>query len=243
MDDADGTAGLLSLQFAGLTRGLLAAGSVAEVLRRVVDAALRVVPAADVVSVTLRDPDGGFHTPVATDPVADQLDELQYEFGEGPCVEAAKPEGPAYALSDHLAAEPRWPRFGAAAAEHGFGSVFAVALLPDDRPATLTGALNVYSYGGGLTAADLDAALLLATHASLALAATRAVDFADLKVAQLSRAIETRDIIGQAKGILMQRRGIDADAAYAVLRDTSQRLNIKLFEIAETLATRREELG
>jgi len=241
MDDAEVSAGMLAVQFAGLTRALVAAGSVAEVLRRVVAAAKEVIPAADMVSVTLRGPDGSFHTPVETDPVAVQLDELQYALGEGPCVDAADPEGPAYTLSDHMADEPRWPRFGRAAAERGYGSMFAVALLTDNRP--VSGALNVYSGGrGALTPTDIDTGLLLATHASLALAHTQAVEVADLRAAQLTRAIETRDVIGQAKGILMQRRGIDADEAYEVLRRTSQQLNVKLFEIAEALARRGREL-
>jgi AmiR/NasT family two-component response regulator len=68
------------------------------------------------------------------------------------------------------------------------------------------------------------------------------VRVADLRAAQPTRAIETRDVIGQAKGILMQHRGIDADEAYEVLRRTSQQLNVKLFEIAEALAGKHKEL-
>ena len=240
-DGVDAGTRLLAVQFAGMTRALLAAENVADVLQRVVTTAREVIPAADMVSVTLRSEDGRYHTPVETDPVAEQLDKVQYRLGEGPCVDAARPDGPAYTFSDHMADEPRWPRFGKAAAERGYGSMFAVALMTETHP--MSGALNVYSRGrGGLTAADIDTGLLLATHASLALAVTQATNAAELRAAQLTRAIETRDVIGQAKGILMQRRGISADEAYEVLRRSSQQLNVKLFEIAETLAARSGEL-
>lgn len=84
--------------------------------------------------------------------------------------------------------------------------------------------------------------LLLATHASLALAATHASTRGQMMEANLRRAVDSRDVIGQAKGILMASRDIDAGAAFDILRRTSQELNIKLSDIAETLATRHHEL-
>jgi AmiR/NasT family two-component response regulator len=69
------------------------------------------------------------------------------------------------------------------------------------------------------------------------------VRLADLRETQLRKALETRDVIGQAKGILMQRRGITAEEAFDLLRRTSQDLNIRLAELASTLATRHTELG
>jgi AmiR/NasT family two-component response regulator len=64
----------------------------------------------------------------------------------------------------------------------------------------------------------------------------------DAVAENLRRAIDSRDVIGQAKGILMQRRGIGADEAFVLLRRTSQQLNVKLAELARTLATRHTEL-
>ncbi|HEY0805910.1 MAG TPA: GAF and ANTAR domain-containing protein, partial [Pseudonocardiaceae bacterium] len=142
-----------------------------------------------------------------------------------------------------LAVAPEWPRFGPAAAALGMRSVLAVALLPDARPPQLTGALNLYSRErDGLTEGDRDIALLLATHGSLALATTQALTAAELHAAQLRAAIDSRDIIGQAKGILMHRRGISADEAFDLLRRTSQSMNVKLADLARTLATRHLEL-
>lgn len=231
-------AGPLALQFVVLTRALLDSGSVAAVLERVVFAARDIVPGADLVSVTLRSEDGVFHTPVETEQVASDLDQLQYRFGEGACVEAAKATGPAMAVSDDLATDPRWPRFGPAAAELGFRSLVSTALLPDAQVPRPSGALNVYSrHPHGIQPADRDVLLLLATHASLALATTQAVTRGELHAEQLRRALDSRDAIGQAKGILMARRGIGSEEAFDLLRRTSQEVNVKLRDLAETVTT------
>ncbi len=243
-DDERFGLGPLARQVAHLTRLLLDAGTVGAALQRVVEVAHAVIPGADLVSITLRGPDGVFRTPVQTDPVAGEIDRLQYRFDEGPCVDAARHPGPAVATSDDLASDGQWPLFGPAAARHGYSSVVATALLPDSRPPALTGALNIFARAPrAFDASTRDTALLLATHASLALALTQAADVAALQVEHLRRAVESRDVIGQAKGILMQRRGIGADDAYDVLRRSSQQLNVKLTDLAAVLVDRRGELG
>ncbi|MEV1290864.1 GAF and ANTAR domain-containing protein [Pseudonocardia sp. NPDC049635] len=242
-EDGLAEAGPLARQFTALTGELLASGTVGDVLARVVAAARRVIPAADLVSVTLRDGDGRFHTPVQTGPAASDIDAEQYRSGRGPCVEAARPDGPALAHSDDLRSEERWPEFARAAVRHGYLSVLASSLVPDAAPPRLPGALNVYGRGTDAFApADRDRLLLLSTHASLALATCTAVSAAELQEAQLRQAIASRDVIGQAKGILMARRGLTAEAAFDVLRRTSQDLNVKLVELAGTLAARPSAL-
>jgi GAF domain-containing protein len=235
--------GPLAQQFATLTYSLLDATTAGEVLQQIVEATSRVVPGADLVSVTLRSRDGKFHTPVETDPVAIELDELQYDLVEGPCLDVADPAGPAVAAAPDLAVASSWPRFGPAAAERGLGAVLSTALLPEIQSPRLSGALNIYSRRPhGLDETDQAIALLLATHASLALAHTEAVDIATLQAEQLRRAIDSRDVIGQAKGILMARRGLTADEAFDLLRRSSQHLNVKLVELAEIVAGRHDEL-
>ncbi|MFG1644271.1 GAF and ANTAR domain-containing protein [Amycolatopsis sp. NPDC049252] len=235
--------GPLAGQFAALTARLLDAVTVGEVLEQVVAAAREVIPGADLVSVTLRSPDGTFFTPVETDPVATQLDQVQYETGEGPCLEASREDGPGHIRSKDIASEPAWPRFGPRAAEHGYTAVLSTALQPFDVPPRQGGALNVYARRGeAFDERARDAALLLATHASLALAGVTARTRAGLQAENLRRAVDSRDVIGQAKGILMQRRGIDADEAFDLLRRTSQELNVKLAELAGTLAARHREI-
>jgi AmiR/NasT family two-component response regulator len=103
--------------------------------------------------------------------------------------------------------------------------------------------LNFYSWQGrAFDDTDRDVAVLLATHASLALAGTYAVTTAELREEQLQKAIDSRDVIGQAKGILMARRGITSDEAFDILRKTSQELNVKLVDLAQTLTTRHRDL-
>ena len=233
----------LARQLAELTHTLLGTTSVATALDRIVLATRTAIPGADLVSVTLRGPDGHYYTPAETDPIADELDKIQYELREGPCVDAARIPGPAVAVSDDLSDEALWPKFGRAAAERGYHSIVATALLPDSRPPQLVGALNVYSRRRfGLTATDRDVSLILASHGSLALANVQANNTAALQAAHLRKAIESRDIIGQAKGILMNRRGVGADEAFAILRRVSQDLNVKLADLARTVTERHAEL-
>jgi anti-anti-sigma factor len=226
-----------------LTRELLGATTVGAALHRIVEAARVVVSGADLVSVTLRAPDGTLHTPTHTHELGAELDQVQYAARQGPCYDAAVPDGPAYAASHDLAAETRWPEFSAAATRGGYRAVLSTELIPAAGPDQPSGALNIYSARPhGITEADRHTALLLATHASLALAAARASEVADLHQRQLRRAVDSRDIIGQAKGILMNRQGITADEAFDLLRRTSQQLNIKVVDLARTLATHHGEL-
>ena len=243
-DDGRGTVGMgpAAAEFAALAHRLLAATTVYEVLDHVVSAGLAVVEGADMVSVTVRGPDGRFHTPVDSSPLAVELDELQYRFDEGPCVEAARTPGPDVVTSADLGSGGEFPTWGPAAADAGVRSVLAVGLFPaGDEPRTA--ALNFYSFSaGGLDKSDRDVAIVLAAHASIALAATRASTAKDIKVAHLEAALRSRDVIGQAKGILMERRGIGEQEAFDVLRMASQSLNVKLATVAETLAARRADI-
>lgn len=240
--NSDDALGPLAEQFVSLGRSLVGStdGGVGAVLERIVTAAQEIT-GADVVSVTLREGDG-FTTPVETDPVASKADAVQYDTGEGPCVEATTEDGLGYFACADLGRESRWPRFGPAAAELGLHAVFATGLFPrDDNPRL--GALNYYSRRvGGLDHVDRDQALIFAVHAAIVLRDARALEAAELRAAQLQDAVRSRDVIGQAKGILMERRGLSADEAFDTLRRTSQELNIKLRDLAATLASRRADL-
>jgi ANTAR domain len=233
------------LELGELTHVLLTSSATIDgVLKRVVYAARLIVPGADVVSVTLRRGDGDYYTPVETDEIALKLDKLQYEFGEGPCVDAADPDGPAYAQSGDLANETKWPTFGAKVAEHGYFSILSTALLTRPDPASFTGALNIYSRDhGALDDHARDVAFLLATFASLAIKAAKDQDETDralteirTEVANLHKALETRNVIGQATGILMARRNLSADEAFEVLARASQNHNVKLAQLAKLVS-------
>jgi hypothetical protein len=240
--DIAAATGPLAGEFVRLAQALAVESTVQGVLRQVVEVARRAVPGADLVSITLRSP-AGFTTPVETDPLATRLDELQYRLDEGPCVHATRTAGLGLSFSADLGRHGEYPRFGRAAAALGVHSVLAVGLFPHGGDAPRMGALNVYSREvGGLDELDRDIALVLAAHAATALAATTACTATELQAAQLREALSSRDVIGQAKGILMERRRISADEAFDVLRAASQALNVKLTKVAATLVERRAEL-
>jgi transcriptional regulator with GAF, ATPase, and Fis domain len=224
-----------------LTRLLLDAETVDAVLRRVVTTARYAIPGADLVSITLLHDDGTLETPTGTASEAVELDQAQYRARNGPCVDAADPDGPAYALSNDLAGETRWPAFAASATAHGYGSVLSSALLTGDEPLPFTGALNVYSVRRvAFDDSARDIAFVLAAHASLALALASTRETLARKesaAANLRQALAGRTVIGQATGILMARRGLTAEEAFGVLSRTSQNNNIKLSRLAALLAS------
>lgn len=158
-----------------------------------------------------------------------ELDELQSATDEGPCLDAIREGGTRYAVD--LEEDPRWPSFGAAAAELGIRS--AVAFRLSDHPVS---ALNLYArYPAAFGATDRAKGLIFATLAGLALDAAeeRADDV--LRVANLHEALRTRELIGQAQGILIERERITGEQAFDVLRRASQHLNIKIRDVARTL--------
>ena len=172
-----------------------------------------------------------------------RLDQLQYDHGEGPCVESARPDGPAIAWSQDLAGDPRWPSFGPGAARHGYHSVLATALVPDARPPRLSGALNIYSSARARSTPGRSTSRSCWPRTLPSRWPTpRRSPRPSWRRRTCAARWTSRDVIGQAKGILMQRRGITADEAFDVLRRASQDLNVKLADLARTLATRHAEV-
>jgi hypothetical protein len=157
------------------------------------------------------------------------MDQLQFSTNEGPCLDTIADGGPAYAVD--LIDDERWPLFGPAAARSGVRSLLAFRL--SDRPVSV---LNLYArLPAAFGATDRAKGLIFATLAGIALdaAGERADD--EQRVANLHDALETREMIGQAQGILIERERITADQAFDVLRRASQHLNLKLREVARTL--------
>jgi GAF domain-containing protein len=152
------------------------------------------------------------------------LDRLQQKLGDGPCINAARHQS-IFRIEDTRQDE-RWPEFSAEAARLNVRSMLCVPLWADERG---LGALSLY---GDQAAAFTDlherVTTLLATFAALALAEAQRAD-------QMHDALGNRDVIGQAKGILMERHGVTADAAFSVLSRVSQAENMKLAEIARRL--------
>jgi GAF domain-containing protein len=209
----------------------------------VLDAALRLVVAlarvtvggADGVSVCLRR-QGALITVAASDETVNGMDRDQYATGEGPCVAAAT-QGHWFHV-ESLDAETRWPAFIPRARERGINSIISTPLLTQTRP---VGALNIYSRRTGVFAApELELSSLFAAQAS-DLLVSAAVDTSVEELSrQLQDALRGRDIIAQARGVLMERNGITADAAYTQLRRSSRQTDTPVRRLAEdvTASTR-----
>lgn len=193
-------------------------------LSSVTDSAVDYVHAADYAGITLVE-NGSLTSVAPTDPVAARLDELQHELRQGPCLEAAWADQKV--LVDDLADDDRWPRFTRRVLdETPVRSVLAFQLYRGD---TAMGALNLYaSTPHAFSSDDQETALAVATHASLALHSTRRGD-------QFTSALASRDIIGQAKGIVMERFDVDAVAAWELIRKLSQDTNIRVADVARQL--------
>lgn len=164
--------------------------------------------------------------------LAERLDAMQYQAEQGPCLDAAI-EGHVV-RSDDLARDVRWPQFGPAAADWGVSSVLSIHLPVAEG---VVGALNVYA--DNPHAFDVQSQQIMAPIAS---SVATAAAFA-YRLAGLRAAVESRDLIGQAKGILMERHRLDADQAFAVLRYLSQTHNVKLRQVAEHLVSTGRLIG
>ena len=160
------------------------------------------------------------------------LDLQQQQAGEGPCIEAARRQ--IVIRIDDTRSDPRWPGFMAEAREHGVLSQLCIPLWVDER---CLGTLSLYA-GDPSAFSDLDERIttMFATLAALALADA-------LRAEQMRAAVVNRDLIGQAKGILMERHRITADAAFALLAEASQHKNVKLTEVAAYLVETGELIG
>jgi GAF domain-containing protein len=149
------------------------------------------------------------------------LDRLQQKLADGPCIQAAKHQ--AVFRIDDTGEDDRWPEFCAEAARLEVRSMLCVPLWIDERG---LGALSLYADQPAAFSELHDrVTVLLATFAALALAEAQRAE-------QMHDALGNRDVIGQAKGILMERHGVTADAAFCVLSRVSQAENMKLAEIA-----------
>lgn len=203
-------------------------GDPTSMLKRVSDYACLVLGADDAGIMRIRSR-SRVETPAATTARVDAAHQLQVTFDEGPCLDAI--DGRATYRTDDASIDPRWPQWGPAAATIGIHSAVGVRLATRSRG---YGSLNIYAdRRSAFTQADEEVAELLAAHATAAFASAE-------RSAGLQTALDSRTIIGQAQGILMQKFDIDADAAFAFLQRISQHENQKLVEVAEAVVVQRE---
>lgn len=223
----------LASAFAAIAENLYAADSFDGVLLRIARTAVSTVAGCQMASVTLSE-QGAYQTAATTDSVAAAVDRAQYDAQEGPCLDAV--DTPiVYAQSFP---DIRWPKLGSRPADAGAQSA-ASYRLGAASIATAGGGGSLNTYGIEPDAFSDEAqeiGLILAAHASMAAGAVRERgDLQDL-AQNLNKALLSRDVIGQAKGILMERLKIGPEEAFDALRRSSNRLNEKLQAVAHSLA-------
>ena len=212
----------LSQEFAALGAELHGDGDNQAALRQLVELAVKHVDGCDWASITMVR--GGQGRSVAVShQIAQQVDDLQYQFGEGPCMAAAE-NASNYLLFD-VADDSRWPQFTkAAAAQTPVRSVLAFQLT-----AGRAVALNLYAdRPGAFTSDAVDTATIFAAHASSLIALNEAED----QATNLEAALESSRAIGVALGVLMSARKVTQEQAFTMLRVASQNLHRKLRAIA-----------
>ena len=210
----------LAVRMAELAR-TLALRKVDDVLADVTATAKELIPGVDVAGVLLVGKANSFETLAPTSELMFKLDELQMRHGEGPCVEAALDE--IVVRTDDFRNEPRFPNYAPDVVKLGVHSALSFKLYTAGRTA---GALNLFGYEPNLWDSEAETiGMVLAGHAAAAILASREGE-------QLQSALSTRDRIGQAKGIIMERFKIDDVRAFGMLRQLSQDTNTKLIEVA-----------
>ena len=225
-----GTADLnqLAEDFGELARSLEEHDDPDVMLAEIIAAAVAMVPGVDdgSVSVVTGRRSIGSQAPTGDLPV--QVDALQEETQQGPCLDAAY-EQLTVRVTD-MASETRWPEFARRASQAGAASMLSLQLYVEGDN---LGALNLYSRTPNAFDDESEqVGLLFASHAAVAFAGVR-------KEAQLAQAVVSRDLIGQAKGILMERYKISPERAFLVLTRVSQNSNRKLNDIANELVPSR----
>lgn len=162
-------------------------------------------------------------------PLVAELEDLQARLAQGPCREALAGLDSVYVPD--LLDDRRWPEFSPEAARLGVRSALAYRLAVNDE--TL-GALQLYAHlPSAFSATERAQGLIFATLAALALAQARAQETDESRIDNLEAALASREVIGQAQGILMERERITADQAFQLLRRSSQHLNRKLRAVAQ----------
>jgi transcriptional regulator with GAF, ATPase, and Fis domain len=179
---------------------------------------------ADVLMIT----DGEFRSVKPTTPMLSELDQLQQDAGEGPCLEAVVTDS--IIRCPDLSKDERWPKFAAGAVERGVYSMLSFQLYTTENGG---GALNLFGRKRQTfdTASETIGAML-ATQAAIAIIANN-------RHTQFESALASRDLIGQAKGVLMERFSINSVEAFDMLRTLSQSGNEKLWHVAQRVVDSR----
>ncbi|TDQ54184.1 GAF and ANTAR domain-containing protein [Actinorugispora endophytica] len=214
----------LTKVFAEVARGLIAHEALPNVLDAIVRLAVETVDGCEEAGVLVLDRRRDFETPSASGDLVRESDRAQFECDEGPCLDAARNES-SFLVPD-MAAETRWPRYRPRAVALGVASMMGFELFAHDG---VFGALDLYSREPrAFDERAREIGWVFASHASVAIAAAQRAE-------TLRAGYATRQEIGAAVGILMERYRITGEQAFEVLKRASMESNVKLREVARRL--------
>ena len=198
--------------------------------------AASVIPSCEEAGVTLES-NGTVTTRVSTGRIAEEVDVHQYEIDEGPCVAAADLGQPV--LIEDMKNDERWPRFAPFAFAAGVKSSYSIPMILKGE---VIGLLNLYSIDNPFGPADERIGVRFAEQAAMAV--QHATTFSKTRdmIDHLHRALETRDVIGAAVGVMMHRDSSTMAAAFARLKEISQNENRKLRDIAERIVEQFQDV-
>ncbi|MET0899072.1 MAG: GAF and ANTAR domain-containing protein [Mycobacterium sp.] len=219
----------LAVRMAELARTIASPRSLDDVLAGVTAAAKDLIPGVDAAGVLLIAKGDIFKSLATTSELPHELDILQMKFDEGPCRQAALED--VVVRTDDFREEKRWPQYSPKCVEMGVLSGLSFKLYTADRTA---GALNLF--GSEPQTWDTESetiGMVLAAHAASAVLASRESE-------QLKSALSSRDRIGQAKGIIMERYKVDDMQAFEMMRRLSQDSNTRLVDIAQQVIDTRD---
>jgi GAF domain-containing protein len=225
--DADAAGMLTDLQ-----KVLLSTQTLEQFLQELATLAARLVTDGVSCGMTMRST-GRPATVACSDPLAMEIDEVQYRLDDGPCLHAMR-SGDRVGIED-TAGQAQWPRFEAAAQARGIRSCLALPLVADGKP---VGALNLYALDvAAFGPAQVRHAENLAENASGALSLMlRLASYSEL-TDQLRSSLTSRAVIYQALGVIMAQERCTQARAFEILRIASQNSNVKLRDIASAIVT------
>lgn len=198
--------------------------------------AVRPIPACDAAGVTIFE-HGSVATAAASGPLVQRVDKHQYSADEGPCLESLRTGE--VRRSPSLADDTRWPKFRQPTLDEGVVSCLSLPLVIGNHGTA--GVLNLYSQNRAFDEADEQIGRRFMAPASVAVANVRAYAKAHAVIDQLQEALQSRDVIGQAKGIIQAREHRGPDEAFERLRELSQHRNIKLRDLAKSVVESPDE--
>jgi hypothetical protein len=200
-----------------------------EAMERAVAIATEILPGCDAAGVCVVYRGDRIDTHATSNDALRQVDALQHELNEGPCLDALQQDDTVH--SRDLSVDERWPKWGPEVA--GRLGLFSIVSYRLFSTGDTLGALNLYGRNrSAFSTDDIHDGMALAAHVSVALAGAQEVE-------HLEKALGGRTVIGQATGILMERFDLSADRAFGALSRLSQHKNVKLRQLAEQIVQTR----